>query len=95
MSKKPEGIVFIGNKYVNDYVLAIVTLINRYNTVKVKSRGQNIGKAVICSQIATRTLKDIKISDVLIYDKEVKYQGENKKEYIKELTHIELTLTKS
>ena len=63
-----DEIVYIGNKPVMNYVLAVVTQFNNEaDQVIIKARGRAISRAVdVAAVVRNRFLKDIIIKDILI-----------------------------
>lgn len=69
-----ENIVYIGNKPVMNYVLAVVTQINNGITeVTLKARGRAISRAVDVAEIVkNKFLTDIQIESIEISTEEIK-----------------------
>ncbi|KAF5428931.1 MAG: DNA-binding protein Alba [Candidatus Methanomarinus sp.] len=63
-----DDIVYVGNKPVMNYVLAVVTQFNNgADSVIIKSRGRAISRAVDVAEVArNRFLKDIEVKDIVI-----------------------------
>jgi len=63
-----DNVVFIGNKPVMNYVLAVVTQFNNGATeVTVKARGKAISRAVDAVEVSrNRFLQDARIKDIKI-----------------------------
>jgi DNA-binding protein len=63
-----DGIVFIGKKPSNDYVLAVVSQFNTgINTVTLKARGRAISRAVDVAEIVrNRFVRDARIGSIEI-----------------------------
>lgn len=68
-----ENIVYIGNKPVMNYVLAVVTQVNSGNSeIILKARGRAISKAVDVAEIVrNRFITDIKLGAIEISTEEV------------------------
>ncbi len=68
-----ENIVYIGNKPVMNYVLAVVTQMNSGNSeVILKARGRAISKAVDVAEIVrNRFITDVKLGAIDISTEEV------------------------
>jgi DNA-binding protein len=68
-----ENIVYIGNKPVMNYVLAVVTQVNNgKNEVILKARGRAINRAVDVAEIATnRFVPDAKIGEIKTATEEI------------------------
>ncbi len=67
--KDDENIVYVGNKPIMSYVLAIITQFqsNSAKEVEVKARGRVISKAVDVVEFArNKFLKDIEVDDIEI-----------------------------
>lgn len=69
-----ENIVYIGNKPVMNYVLAVVTQINNgISDVTLKARGRAISRAVDVAEIVrNKFLTDIQIESIEISTEEIK-----------------------
>jgi len=82
-----ENTIFIGNKPVMNYVLAVVTQFNQYDTVTLRARGKAICRAVDTAEIVKNNfiqeayVEDIQISteEVENFNDEVKKIKPNKK----------------
>jgi len=63
-----DNVVFIGNKPVMNYVLAVVTQFNNgAKEVSIKARGKAISRAVDAVEVSrNRFLKDAKIKEIKI-----------------------------
>lgn len=63
-----DDVVYIGNKPVMNYVLAVVTQFNNgAQQVTIKSRGRAISRAVDVAEVSkNRFLNDVKIKDIKI-----------------------------
>ncbi|HKZ63542.1 MAG TPA: DNA-binding protein Alba [Thermoplasmata archaeon] len=62
-----ENTVYIGNKPLMSYVLAVVTQFNASDEVSVKARGRNIARAVDVAEIVrNRYLKETKVRTIEI-----------------------------
>ena len=73
-----ENLVFIGNKPVMNYVLAVVTQFNDYDTVLLRARGKAISRAVDTAEIVRNSfIQDAYVADIHISTEEViNYDGE-------------------
>lgn len=70
-----ENTVYIGNKPIMNYVLAVVTQFNSSKEVSIKARGKNIARAVDVAEIVrNRYLTDAKVRTIEIATE--KLQGE-------------------
>lgn len=69
-----DNVVFVGNKEVMNYVLAVVTQINEgSNEVMLKARGRAISTAVDTAEIVkNRFLPDLNILDIETNTEEIK-----------------------
>jgi len=86
-----ENAVFVGNKPVMNYVLAVLTQFNSgVKEVSVKARGRAISRAVDVAEIVRkRFLPDVDVKDINISTEKVESeQGEAN------VSAIEITLTK-
>ena len=86
-----ENAVFVGNKPVMNYVLAVLTQFNSGATeVAVKARGRAISRAVDVAEIVRkRFLPDVDVKDIKISTEKVESeQGEAN------VSAIEITLVK-
>jgi DNA-binding protein len=74
MADEAENTVFVGNKPVMNYVLAVVTQINNgQKNVRVEARGRAISRAVDVAEIVrNRFLTDMKIGKIEIGTEELK-----------------------
>ncbi len=62
-----DNVVFVGNKPVMNYVLAVTTQLGMADEVILKSRGQAINRAVDAAEIVrNRFMPGIKIKDISI-----------------------------
>jgi len=68
-----ENMVYIGNKPVMNYVLAVVTQMNsEFSEVNLKARGRAINRAVDVAEIVrNKFLKDVKLGKIEISTEEV------------------------
>ena len=85
-----ENNIFIGNKPVMNYVLAVVTQINNGTSeVSLKARGRAINRAVDVAEIVkNRFIKDIIVDDIQISTEEVEtHEGR-----VTNVSTIEITL---
>ena len=85
-----ENNIFIGNKPVMNYVLAVVTQINNGTSeVSLKARGRAINRAVDVAEIVkNRFIKEIIVDDIQISTEEVEtHEGR-----VTNVSTIEITL---
>jgi len=63
-----DDVIFIGNKPVMNYVLAVVTQFScGANNVTIKARGRAISRAVdVAEVVRNRFLEDVELKDILI-----------------------------
>ncbi|MDY6930337.1 MAG: DNA-binding protein Alba [Halobacteriota archaeon] len=63
-----DNVIYIGNKPVMNYVLAVVTQFNSgSNEVVIKARGRSISRAVDTSEVSkNKFLPEIKVKDIKI-----------------------------
>ena len=67
-----ENTIFIGNKPVMNYVLAVVTQFNEYDTVILRARGKAISRAVDTAEIVRNSfVPDSDVTDIQISTEEV------------------------
>jgi len=68
-----DDIVYVGNKPVMNYVLAVVTQFNGgTSNVTIKARGRAISRAVdVAEVVRNRFLKDVEVKDILISTEKV------------------------
>jgi DNA-binding protein len=73
-----ENTIFIGNKPVMNYVLAVVTQFNDYDTVNLRARGKAISRAVDAAEIVRNSfIREAYVADIYISTEEViNYDGE-------------------
>jgi len=86
-----EGAVFIGNKPVMNYVLAVLTQFNSgIEEVAIKARGKAISRAVDVAEIVRkRFLSDVDIKDIKISTEKI--EGE---QGVANVSAIEIKLAK-
>ncbi len=75
-----DNVVYIGNKPVMNYVLAVVTQFNNgANEVTIKARGRAISRAVDVAEVTrNRFMTDSKVKDIKIAtEKMVSERGES------------------
>ncbi len=84
-NKKPEVVnmeentIFIGNKPVMNYVLAVVTQFNDYDMVTLRARGKAISRAVDTAEIVRNSfVKEANIADIQISTEEVENYNNEK-----------------
>ena len=86
-----DNVVYIGNKPVMNYVLAVVTQFNNGATeVTIKARGRAISRAVDVAEVTrNRFMTDSKVKDIKIAtEKMVSERGESN------ISIIEIVMTK-
>jgi DNA-binding protein len=67
-----ENIIFIGNKPVMNYVLAVATQFNEFDSVKLRARGKAISRAVDAAEIVRNSfVKEAEVADIHISTEEV------------------------
>ncbi|HIK00802.1 TPA: DNA-binding protein Alba [archaeon] len=73
MTEAPENTVFVGNKPVMNYVLAVVTQFNNgQKSVNLEARGRAISRAVDVAEIVrNRFLNDLKVGAIEISTEEL------------------------
>lgn len=98
MSKREIQKLFIGQKALNDYTVALMRMFKTNKQIEVVARGKNIGNAVIISDLATRTLENVTIAKVDIGSEDVTFENPNsptKDKITRTLTNIRILLEKS
>ena len=96
MSKKEIPEIKIGRAHFNNYVVAIVRSLKNADMVHVLARGNNIGKGVIASNIAMRTINGIEIASVDIFDEPLTFKDEQSgQDRTVVLTNIKIVLEKT
>ena len=74
-----ENTIFIGNKPVMNYVLAVVTQFNDYDMVTLRARGKAISRAVDTAEIVRNSfVKEANIADIQISTEEVENYNNEK-----------------
>ncbi|MBR6025042.1 MAG: DNA-binding protein Alba [Methanobrevibacter sp.] len=74
-----ENTIFIGNKPVMNYVLAVVTQFNEYDTVNLRARGKAISRAVDTAEIVRNSfVQDAVVKDIHISTEEVENYNNEK-----------------
>ena len=67
-----ENTIFIGNKPVMNYVLAVVTQFNDNDSVTLRARGKAISRAVDTAEIVRNSfIQDAVVADIQISTEEV------------------------
>jgi DNA-binding protein len=67
-----DNVVYVGNKPVMNYVLAVTTQLSRAGEVVLKSRGQAISRAVDAAEIVrNRFMPGVKIKNINISTEEL------------------------
>ena len=74
-----ENTIFIGNKPVMNYVLAVVTQFNDYDSVTLRARGKAISRAVDAAEIVrNRFVPDSEVTDIQISTEEIENYNHEK-----------------
>jgi len=91
MSK--QGVVYIGNKPVTNYVLAILTQFNEgADEVAIRARGKAISRAVdVAEMVRNRFLPNVKVKSIKIDTEELESEQGRKVN----VSTIEIVLAKS
>ncbi|MGB8312032.1 MAG: DNA-binding protein Alba [Halobacteriota archaeon] len=86
-----DNIIYVGNKPVMNYVLAVVTQFNNgANEVLIKARGRAISRAVDVAEISRkRFLSDVDVKDIAISTEVLGTEDGNTN-----VSAIEITVTK-
>ena len=68
-----DDVVYVGNKPVMNYVLAVITQFNGgTNNVTIKARGRAISRAVdVAEVVRNRFLENVEVKDILISTEKV------------------------
>ena len=67
-----ENTIYIGNKPVMNYVLAVVTQFNEFDSVTLRARGKAISRAVDTAEIVRNSfVQEAQVSDIQISTEEV------------------------
>lgn len=87
-----EKSIFIGQKPIRNYVLACLTSLTAgSNKVVIKARGRAICRAVDTVEMLRRSMKDLKLQDILLSTEQVSREEGRKLN----VSAIEITLTRS
>ncbi len=87
-----DNVVFVGNKPVMNYVLAVMTQFKNSNTVVLKARGRAISRAVDTAEIIrNRFMTEAQVRSIITGTEEVTTKNETKMK----ISYIEITLAKS
>ena len=87
-----ENTIFIGNKPVMNYVLAVVTQFNDNDSVILRARGKAISRAVDAAEIVRNSfVKEAEVSDIQISTEVVENYNNEKTN----VSVIEIKLEKS
>lgn len=74
-----ENTIYIGNKPVMNYVLAVVTQFNDYDTVTLRARGKAISRAVDTAEIVRNSfVQEADVTDIQISTEEVENYNNEK-----------------
>ena len=74
-----ENTIFIGNKPVMNYVLAVVTQFNDHDSVILRARGKAISRAVDAAEIVRNSfVQDAEVADIQISTEEVENYNNEK-----------------
>ena len=74
-----ENTIFIGNKPVMNYVLAVVTQFNEYDSVTLRARGKAISRAVDTAEIVRNSfVQEADVADIQISTEEVENYNNEK-----------------
>ena len=74
-----ENTIFIGNKPVMNYVLAVVTQFNDNDTVTLRARGKAISRAVDTAEIVRNSfVQEADVADIQISTEEVENYNNEK-----------------
>ena len=74
-----ENTIYIGNKPVMNYVLAVVTQINEFDSVTLRARGKAISRAVDTAEIVRNSfVQEADVTDIQISTEEVENYNDEK-----------------
>ena len=74
-----ENTIFIGNKPVMNYVLAVVTQFNEFDSVTLRARGKAISRAVDTAEIVRNSfVQEADVTDIQISTEEVENYNNEK-----------------
>ncbi len=86
-----DNVVYVGNKPVMNYVLAVVTQFKNANEVVVKARGRAISRAVDTAEIIrNRFMTEAQVRSIITGTEEVTTKDDTKLK----VSYIEITLAK-
>lgn len=86
-----ENVVYVGNKPVMNYVLAITTQLANSSKVVIKSRGRAISRAVDAAEIVrNRFMPEVKVEDIKISTETLTRQDGS----VMNVSAMEITLSK-
>ena len=90
---KDDNVIFIGNKPLMNYVIAILTEFKKSSEVIIKARGRTIGKAVEAALIVNKKF----LEETVIYDVTLDLENiiDNKTNKPMDLPSIEIYLRKA
>ena len=96
MSKREFGEVKVGRAELNTYAMSIIRALKSNSTVHVLARGVNIGKAIVSTQLARRTVDGIKIDKIDVYDEDIEFpdRDDSTKKYVKTLTCVKIVVSR-
>ena len=96
MSKERFGEVKVGKAPLNTYAMSIIRALKSNATVHVLARGVNIGKAIVSTQLARRTINGIEIDNIKVYDEDIEFQDrdDSTKKYTKTLTCVKIVVSR-
>ncbi|VVB69135.1 DNA/RNA-binding protein Alba [uncultured archaeon] len=62
-----NAVIFVGDKPVMNYVLAVMTQFNKFSSVTLKARGRSISRAVDAAEITrNRFMPNLLVKDIII-----------------------------
>ncbi|GCC10891.1 MAG TPA: DNA-binding protein Alba [Euryarchaeota archaeon] len=86
-----DNVVYIGNKPVMSYVLAVATQLSKANEVIIKSRGRAISRAVDTAEIVrNKFISGLKVKEIQIGTETVKREDGTSMN----ISSLEITLSK-
>lgn len=89
---REDNVIYVGNKAVMSYVLAVVTQFNNgFDEVVIKARGRAISRAVDSAEVTrNKFLTDVEVKDIKIDTEVIVGEGGEKAN----VSAIEITMSK-
>jgi DNA-binding protein len=85
-----DNVIYIGNKAVMSYVLAVVTQFNSgSNEIVIKARGRAIARAVDTAEVVrNKFMPGVEVNDIKIGTEQIEFEGGQKSN----ISSIEITM---